>query len=205
MAFVGQVQAPAPAAGRESREFGLIKMDLVARVGTVLSDQRIGRRADGEARLVEIGERLKRGDRLLPVVDLWPARVASGVARPGCRRDAAAVAAGLEQFVIGLERLPHALTGIAERSLAIGKAAAGGVGEGGPVERNERAPGEVGEGVALIGRRVLDAVRRNHRRDVGRPGPRQRGEARRDEQRGDGAGSPQRPHCPRPSHSQWRR
>ena len=127
MALVGQILPLAPAARGESRELGLVEMDFVARIGAVLSDQRIGGRVDGEARLVEVGERRKRGDRLLPVVDAGPARIASGVARPRLGSDAAAILADLEQFIVGLERLPHALAGIAERSSAIGDAAAGGV------------------------------------------------------------------------------
>ena len=147
-------------------------MGLVAGIGAVLRDKRIGGRARREARLVEVGERRERGDRLLPVVDAGPARIAPGVARPGCRRDGAAVVADLEQLIVRLERLPHPLARIAERPFAIGDSAAGGVRKRRPVERDEGAPGEIGDDVALVRRRVVDAVRRDDRRNVGRTGPR---------------------------------
>ena len=89
-------------------------MDFVAGVGAVLRDERIGRLADGEARLVEVGERRKRGDRLLTIVDAGSAGVSPGVACPGRGRDPAALAVDLKKLGVGLERLPYALAVIAE-------------------------------------------------------------------------------------------
>ena len=115
MARIRKVEPAAPAVGGERFEFGGVEMDLVAGVGAVLRDERIGRLADGEARLVEVGERRKRGDRLLPIVDAGPAWVAPAVARPGRGRDAAPFGVKLEQLVIGLERFPYPPAGVAER------------------------------------------------------------------------------------------
>ena len=103
------------------------------------------------------------------IVDTVPARVRRFVGRPGLGRGGAPVGTDLEQFVARLEGLPDAGPGIAERLGAIGFAAVGGVGERGPVERDEGAPGEiveVGIGVGLDRGRVLDAVWRDHRRAI---------------------------------------
>ena len=121
--FVRQIPALTPAAGGEGPELSLVEMGFVARVCAVPSDQRVGGRADHEARLVEIGERVKRSDRLLPVVDPGAARIAAVVARPWRRRDAAAVVPELEQFVVGFERLPDPRPGIIKRSPPIRRAA----------------------------------------------------------------------------------
>ena len=191
MARVGQVQPAAPAVRGERRELGLVEMDLVARIGAVLRDERIGGRADGEARLVEVGERLERSDRLLPIVDAGPARVAPGVARPGRGRDAAAVVVDLEQLVVGLERLPHALARIAERPFAIGIAAAGRlVDSEGQLSAMKARQAKLATTSARVGRRVVEPVRR----DRSARGPSRSAPARRDsgrgEERGDGAGAP---------------
>ena len=82
------------------------------------------------------------------------------------RRDRAAVGTDLEQFIARLEGLPDAGALIAERLGAIGFAAMGGIGQRGPIERDESAPGEiveVGVGVGLDRGRVVDAVGRNQR------------------------------------------
>ena len=85
------------------------------------------------------------------------------------RRGGAPVGPDLKQFITRLERLPDARAGIAKRLGAIGDAAMSWVGERGPIERDERAPGEIVEGGKRVepGRgHVLDAIDRNERRDV---------------------------------------
>ncbi len=62
MACVREVDPAAPAVGGERLEFRRIEVDFVAGVGAVLRDERIGRFADGEARLIEVGERRERSD-----------------------------------------------------------------------------------------------------------------------------------------------
>ena len=93
---------------------------------------------------------------------------------PRAWRDGAPVRTDLEQFIAGLEGLPDAGAGLAQRLGAIGFAAMGGIGQRGPIERDEGAPGEiveVGIGVGLDRGRILDAVGRNDRRAIlRRPG-----------------------------------
>ncbi len=95
---------------------------------------------------------------------------------------------GRPSGVAGLERLPDARAWIARRPGAVGDAAIGRVEPRGPVERNERAPGEVVEGrkwVCLRRGHVLDAVGREERRDVfGRGGADRAKRRRRDDDRG---------------------
>ena len=166
---IGQVLAQAPAGTRKRRIFRFVDAPFVARVSAILRHQRIGADSGQEGGLVEIHERIEGRERLHAIVDIRSARIRRFVGRPWGRRDRAPVRTDLEQLIAGLEGLPDAGAGIAERLGAIGDSAVGGVGQRGPIERDEGAPGEiveVGIGVGLDRGRVLDAVGRNEGRIV---------------------------------------
>ena len=170
MGRIGQVLALAPAMNRQRRILGFVEAPFVARIGPILRHQRIGADAGQEGGLIEIHEGREGRERLFAIVDARAARVRRLVGRPGFWRDRTSVRPDLEQFIAGLEGLPDAWAGIAERLGAIGDAAMGGIGQRGPIERDEGAPGEiveVGVGVGLDRGRVLDAVGRNHGRAIG--------------------------------------
>jgi hypothetical protein len=103
------------------------------------------------------------------LVDIRSAWVRAFVGRPGLRRDGAPVRADLEQFIASLEGFPHAGAFIAKRLRAIGDAAMRRVGQRGPIEGDEGAPGEIvelGKGVDPGRGHILDAVRRNEGRNI---------------------------------------
>ena len=182
---VRQILALAPSAERERRVLGFVDAHFVAGIGPILRDERIGGYAGSKAGLVEIQERFEGRERLLAAVDVRPARVQRFVGRPRMRRDGAPVGPDLKQFIARFECLPDARAGIAKRLGAIGDAAMKWIGQRGPIERDERAPGEIVEGgkrVELGRGHVLDAIHRNERRDVfgdrradGREGAAQKG------------------------------
>jgi hypothetical protein len=166
---IGQVLALTPAMSRERIVFGFVEAAFVAGVLAILRHQRIGADAGQEGGLVEIQEGREGRERLRAIVDILSARVRRFISSPGFWRDRAPVGTDLEQFIARLEGLPHACARIAERLGAIGFAAMGGIGQRGPVERDEGAPGEiveVGVGVGLDRGRVFDAVGRNHGRTI---------------------------------------
>ena len=181
MSRIGQVLAEAPAMGRERRILGFVEAPFVARVGAILRHQRISADAGQESGLVEIHEGREGRKRLSAIVDIRSARVRRLIGRPRFWRDRAPVGTDLEQFITRLEGLPDAGPLITEHLGAVGFAAMSGIGQRGPIERDKGSPGEiveVGVGVGLDRRRVLDAVRAKPMgRDPGRR-PGRRREAR---------------------------
>ena len=178
---IGQVLAQTPAMNRQRRIFGFVEAPFVAGIGPILRHQRISADAWQEGGLVEIHEGREGRERLCAIVDIRSARVRRFIGRPGFWRDRAPVGTDLEQFIARLEGLPDAGPLIAEHLRAVGFAAMSGIGQRGPIERDKGSPGEiveVGIGVGLDRRRVLDAIGRNRwaRYRWRRPGG--RGEAR---------------------------
>ena len=161
---VGRIRQPlaqAPTLKRKRRILRFVDADFVAGIGAILRHQRIGGHARQESGLIEIHERIEGRERFRSVVDICPARVHRFVGRPWARRDGAAVRTDLEQFITGFEGLPDAGAFIAKRLGAVGDSAMGRVGQRGPIERDEGAPGEiveVGKGVHPGRGHILDAV-----------------------------------------------
>ena len=152
---------PSSSHGPRALNTGFVEAPFIARIGPILRHQRIGADARQERGLVEIHEGREGCERLRAIVDPRSARVRRFISSPGFRRDRAPVRIDLEQFIARLEGLPDAGPLIGEGLGAVGFAAMSRIGQRGPVERDEGAPGEiveVGIGVGLDRGRVLDAV-----------------------------------------------
>ena len=166
---IGQVLAQAPAMSCERIVFGFVDAPFVAGIRAILRHQRIGADAGQEGGLIEIHEGREGRERLHAIVDIGSARVRRFVSRPWLGRDRAPVRADLEQFIARLEGLPDARALIAKRLVAVRFAAMGGVGQRGPIERDEGPPGEIveaGVGIGLDRGRILEPVGRNDRRAI---------------------------------------
>ena len=142
MVLIGQVLALAPAAVCKRRVLRFVDARFVAGIGAILRHQRIGGHARREE-LIEIHERFEGRERFRATVDIRSARVRRVVGRPWLRRDRPAVRTDLEQFITGFEGLPDTGAGIAKRLGAVRDTAMSRVGQRGPIERDEGAPGEI--------------------------------------------------------------